>query len=191
MKITQKLMVTLKSMLSLKMGEVKTDKATLIWDDKDGDLKAGDEVFVEVDEEIRPAEDGEYITEDGKTIVVVEGKVAEIRDAEAEVAPEAEVEAEAVEAAEEAAEPEAEPIDEPEVEETASEEDRIAALESRVGALVDALNEMTTVIGNLEGRIGELEGKLASVEAPAADPVEEVTVEASEQKKSRLDYLRK
>ena len=45
-------------------------------------------MFVEGEEGLTPAPDGEYRTEDGKTIVVVEGRVAEIRDPEAEVAPE-------------------------------------------------------------------------------------------------------
>lgn len=71
-------------------GEVSTDKGVLIHDGEE-DLKEGDEVFTEDENgERRPAEDGEYRTEDGKVITVVEGKVASITDAEAEVAPEAE-----------------------------------------------------------------------------------------------------
>ena len=71
-----------------KMGSVVTDKYLLEWEG-DEDLKAGDEVFIrEAEEGLVPAPDGEYKTEDGKTIVVVDGRVAEIRDAEAEVAPE-------------------------------------------------------------------------------------------------------
>jgi hypothetical protein len=53
-------------------------------------LKEGDAVFIEGE----PAPDGEYRTEDGKVIVVVEGIVAEIKDAAAEVAPEPEPEPE-------------------------------------------------------------------------------------------------
>jgi hypothetical protein len=64
-----------------------TDNGELFWEG-DEDLKAGDEVFVETEGERQPAPDGEYATEDGKVIVVVDGKVAEIRDPEAEVAPE-------------------------------------------------------------------------------------------------------
>ena len=96
MNITKTLRLALKKVLSLQFGEVKTDKAVLIWDG-DADLKAGDEVFVAVEgeDEPRPAEDGEYITEDGKTIVVVDGAVAEIKDPEAEVADEPEAETEA------------------------------------------------------------------------------------------------
>ena len=68
-------------------GRKATDKGELIWEGEE-DLKAGDEVFVENEGERQPAPDGEYATEDGKVIVVVDGKVAEIRDPEAEVAPE-------------------------------------------------------------------------------------------------------
>lgn len=68
-------------------GRKETDKGELIWEGEE-DLEAGREVFVEREGELVPAPDGEYRTEDGKTIVVVEGRVAEIRDPEAEVAPE-------------------------------------------------------------------------------------------------------
>jgi hypothetical protein len=69
---------------------VATDKGSLEWDGED-DLKAGDEVFITDEEGNRTAAaDGDYKTEDGKTIVVVDGKVAEIKDAEAEVAPQQE-----------------------------------------------------------------------------------------------------
>ena len=68
--------------------EVVTDGGTLIWDGEE-DLKAGDEVFVADEEGNRSAApDGDYKTEDGKVIVVVDGKVAEIKDDEAQVAPE-------------------------------------------------------------------------------------------------------
>jgi polyhydroxyalkanoate synthesis regulator phasin len=67
-------------------GRKATDKGELLWDGEE-DLKAGDEVFVVNEGERQPAPDGEYATEDGKVIVVVDGKVAEIKDAEAEVAP--------------------------------------------------------------------------------------------------------
>ena len=70
-------------------GRIATDNGELVWEGED-DLEAGREVFVEREGELVPAPDGEYRTEDGKTIVVVEGRVAEIRDPEAEVAPEPE-----------------------------------------------------------------------------------------------------
>ena len=69
-------------------GNVTTDRGILYWE-SDADLKEGDEVFVEDAEGNRtPAPDGDYTTSDGKVIVVVDGKVAEIKDAKAEVAPE-------------------------------------------------------------------------------------------------------
>ena len=75
---------TLARMLQ-EFGNVTTDKGILAWDG-DEDLKAGDAVFVEDSEGNRnPAEDGDYKTTDNKVIVVVDGKVAEIKDAEAEV----------------------------------------------------------------------------------------------------------
>lgn len=66
-------------------GNVTTDKGIISWDG-DEDLKAGDYVYVEDSEGNRtPAPDGDYKTDDNKVIVVVEGKVSEIKDAEAEV----------------------------------------------------------------------------------------------------------
>ena len=67
------------------LGNVTTDKGILAWDGDD-DLKAGYKIYVEDAEGNRtPAEDGDYRTEDGKTIVVVGGQVAEIKDPDAEV----------------------------------------------------------------------------------------------------------
>ena len=67
------------------LGNVTTDKGVIAWD-SDEDLKAGDSVYIEDAEGNRtPAEDGDYKTEDGKTIVVVGGQVSEIKDPEAEV----------------------------------------------------------------------------------------------------------
>lgn len=75
--------------LLTKLGSVATDKAVLNWD-SDEDLVAGMEVYIERENEngdieyIAP-EDGDYTTEDGKIIKVVDGKVAEILDPSAEV----------------------------------------------------------------------------------------------------------
>ena len=66
-------------------GSVTTDKGVIAWDGDD-DLKAGDAVFIEdADGNRTPAADGDYRTDDAKIIRVVEGKVAEIVDEEAEV----------------------------------------------------------------------------------------------------------
>lgn len=68
----------------VKLGSVDTDKGTL-YAEGEGDLKAGDAVYS--DKEMKtPAADGDYVTPDGKTIVVKDGKVSEIKDPAAEVA---------------------------------------------------------------------------------------------------------
>ena len=69
--------------LLTKLGEVKTDKAVLTYDG-DGELEVGMEVFVETEaddniEYVHP-EDGEYVMEDGRTIVIKAGIVEEIKD---------------------------------------------------------------------------------------------------------------
>lgn len=69
-------------------GSKGTDKGNLYWDG-DEDLKAGDAVYVDgEDGERAAAPDGDYKTEDGKVVSVENGIVVEIKDAEAEIAPE-------------------------------------------------------------------------------------------------------
>ena len=69
-------------------GSKATDKGELYWEGED-DLKEGDRVYVRDEEgNLADAPDGDYRTEDGKVIAVADGVVAEIRDDEAEVAPE-------------------------------------------------------------------------------------------------------
>jgi len=71
----------------VEMGNVTTDKGILSWDGEE-DLKAGDSVYIEDQDGNRtPAADGDYTTGDGKVIVVVSGKVSEIKDDAAQVAP--------------------------------------------------------------------------------------------------------
>ena len=69
--------------LLTKFGEVKTDKAVLTYDG-DGELEVGMEVFVETEAddtiEYMHPEDGEYLAEDGRTIVIKDGFVEEIKD---------------------------------------------------------------------------------------------------------------
>ena len=76
--------------LLTKLGEVKTDKAILTYDG-DGELEVGMEVFVETEAddtiEYMHPEDGEYMTEDGRTIVIKDGFVEEIKEAKAEAEP--------------------------------------------------------------------------------------------------------
>ena len=89
MNIKNQIKAKLAAMLG-KFGNVVTDKATLSWDG-DGELEAGMEVYIlDEDGNRQKPEDGDYTTEDGKIIAVADGIVAEIRDKEAEVAPEGE-----------------------------------------------------------------------------------------------------
>lgn len=85
-KLAAMLEESIKTPVEVKMGVVKTDKAVLEYDG-DEDLVAGMPVYVTNEEtgERTPATDGEYITEDNKTISVVDGKVESIVDPVAEV----------------------------------------------------------------------------------------------------------
>ena len=69
----KKFMLKLSRMV-MTFAEVETDKGLLTYE---GELVVGNEVFIEKDGELIPAEDGEYVAED-KTIVVKDGKIAEI-----------------------------------------------------------------------------------------------------------------
>ena len=89
MNVKNQIKAKLAAMLG-KFGNVTTDKATLTWDG-DGELEAGMEVYIlDEDGNRQKPEDGDYTTEDGKIIAVADGIVTEIRDKEAEVAPEGE-----------------------------------------------------------------------------------------------------
>lgn len=64
-----------------KLASQATDKGELSYE---GELIEGTEVYIIAEDgEPQAAPDGEYTTEDGKVIVVAEGKVAEIREPEA------------------------------------------------------------------------------------------------------------
>lgn len=68
----------------VKCGSVETDKGTLYWVGE-ADLQIGDELFYNTEnEEAVKVEDGEYKLEDGTVIVVTDGLVSEIREADGE-----------------------------------------------------------------------------------------------------------
>lgn len=163
-----------------KFGEITTDRGILAWPGEN-DLVAGDRIFiVEQDGEYEPAPNGEYMTDDGKTIVVANGIVAEIRDPEAEVAPqEAEAQQEQMEAAEEAPAPvveEAAPVAEeaaPVVEDTPAP---AVEMEDWQAKYNDAVAANTTLEAELEAARAEI----ASLKSqPAAKPAHEEVREAS------------
>ena len=104
------------------MTTIATDKGELLYE---GELAVGTEVFVATEEGNAPAEDGDYLLEDGKTLKVAEGKVAEI----VEAAP-----------AEEVTE---EPTEEAMAEETPVEEsEEVAALKAEIERLQEEIKEL-------------------------------------------------
>ena len=147
--LMSKLKEKIKALL-MQYAAVSTDKGNLIYNTDM--LEVGSEVFVEDENgENVPAADGEYILEDGRTVVVAEGKVTEIK--EKEEAP-AEPETPAAEQmADETTETPAEP-------EMPAEDEKVTALEERVAAL--------------ETQLADVIAKLAEIQTtPAASPAEE------------------
>lgn len=134
----------------LKFGEVQTDKGTIYWAGEE-DLKAGDEVF---NESYEPLEDGEYQTEDQKTIVVVDGKVSEIRDPEAEVSDE--------------------PKEEEFEEEVISEEPAEVVVEEPVQ---EEVRDLAREMDELREEVAELKRALESIKEQLAEPVAEPVAE--------------
>lgn len=185
------LKVMLKALLDLKMSEVITDKATLIYDADI--LEEGVEVFVQDPEnadKVIPAEDGEYTIEEEKKIVVVkDGKVAEVKEMEqAEETTETTETTdttEVVEAEVIAETPAEDPIAEEVTEET--EDDK------RLVEILNTVTELTNRLSALEGKLTEMEERLSKVEGqPAAEPIEDENKPAEEEvKASRLSYLKK
>ena len=150
----------LKAMIrQMEFSTATTDKGVIGWD-VDGDIEVGVEVYV-VDEngDKQPIEDGDYVLEDGRTVVVKDSKVEEIKE-----------KSEAVE----------EPTNEPTTEETKVEENEEPTdtevenpdgTEEKDNTAIEELrkevNELYDLVDKLTKRIEELENK------PAAQPVQE------------------
>lgn len=155
-----------------KFGRVTTDKGIIEWPGEE-DLKEGDSVEVVTEDDTREAAaDGDYKTEDGKTIVIVDGKVAEIRDPEAEVAPENE------EAAEEpAAEADYKALYEDALAKIAELE---AALEEVRNAGVEATQQAQAEAESLSAEVESLRAQVTELKAqPAAKPAHEEVKETA------------
>ena len=148
-----------KKLLSLKkallqFAEVVTDKGTLTID---GELAVGVDVYVG-DE---PAADGEYVLEDGRIVVVTEGKVSEIKEAEpTEPTEPAEPVANA-----EPTEPATEPTNEP----TEPAYDEKQAV---INELTEKVAELEAELIEKENKITELEAKLSELEKPVDQPLD-------------------
>ena len=149
--------------LLTKFGEVKTDKAVLTYDG-DGELEVGMEVFVETEandtiEYVHP-EDGEYLAEDGRTIVIKDGFVEEIKEVEEPMEPMEPTEPTTEPATENMAEP-MEPM-EPTTEPTEPAEPTFDA--------EAAYNEVLAELQTLKAELQELKDKVnALLEVPAEE----------------------
>lgn len=141
-----KIRIELAKMLA-KFSDLKTSNGVLTWD-SDEDLKAGMDVYV-MDEngEYAPAADGDYVTEDGKTIVVKEGRVESITDPKAEVDPEEGMSTVEVAAEEEVADP---TVQTDGVKE--SETDAIDAIHREINELYDIVDKLTKKVAELEAK---------------------------------------
>ena len=134
--------------LLIKYSVVKTDKAVLEYDGED--LVAGMDVYItDEDGNKVPAEDGEYVTEDNKTIVVKDGKVESIVDKAAEV------DAEEDEKKED--EPMVEPMpEEPAVEEPTKEEEvNLEDVNTAIDELRKEVDELYKIVDSLLQKVGE------------------------------------
>lgn len=152
----------LKAMIrQMEFSTATSDRGVIGWD-VDGEIEVGTEVYL-VDEngDRQPIEDGDYVLEDGRTVVVKDSKVEEIK----EKAEEPTVE---------------EPTNEPTTEETNVEENEEPTdtevenpdgSEERDNTAIEELrkevNELYNLVDTLTKRIEELENK------PAAKPVQE------------------
>ena len=133
--------------LLIKYSVVKTDKAVLEYDGEE--LVAGMDVYItDEDGNKVPAEDGEYLTEDNKTITVKDGKVESIVD------PVAEVDAEEEEKKED--EPMVEPIvEEPMPEEKKDEEVNLEDVNTAIDELRKEVDELYKIVDGLMNKVGE------------------------------------
>lgn len=165
MTLKNKMRLLFKSIFT-QFGAINTaDGVVLIWNE-DGDLAEGYEVFVEQENEAGeleyiPAADGEYVAE-GMTIVVAEGKVAEIRKEEAPAEEPAEepaaeqMEGEEPAPAEEPAEPALAPED--------------ITIQEPVFDAEKAYNELADRMVAMEDKMDKLQAQLAQLlEVPAEE----------------------
>lgn len=142
----------------MQFGRLSTDKGLISYASDNELPEVGESIYL-VDEEGNEsvAADGEYTLEDNTVIVVVEGKVSEIREPQKVEETPAE---EPVQAEDE------EPAEETPAEEPASVDD-VDALKERIANLEQEVARLETENGELRERIAELE------KTPAAEPVSE------------------
>ena len=133
--------------LLIKYSVVKTDKAVLEYDGEE--LVAGMDVYItDEDGNKVPAEDGEYVTEDNKTITVKDGKVESIVD------PVAEVDAEEEEKKEDEPMVE-EPMEEPMPEDKKEDEVSLEDVNTAIDEMRKEIDELYKIVDSLLQKVGE------------------------------------
>ena len=133
--------------LLIKYSVVKTDKAVLEYDGEE--LVAGMDVYVTDENGDKvPAEDGDYVTEDNKTITVKDGKVESIIDKAAEVDAEEDKKKED--------EPMVEPIaEEPMPEDKKEDEVNLEDVNTAIDELRKEVDELYKIVDSLLKKVGE------------------------------------
>ena len=176
----QKIKAELARML-MKFEVIKTDNGVLEYD---GELAVDTEVFITdaETEERTPAADGEYVLEDGRTLVVEGGKITEIKEKVEEIEPETteetepeqteEVEAEEVEP-ETTEETEPETVEETVVEVVEETVDEVAELKGRIDALEALVKELAEKVLGIAQETEEKFSKI-SLAKPAVEEFENV-----------------
>ena len=133
--------------LLIKYSVVKTDKAVLEYDGEE--LVAGMDVYITDEEGNKvPAEDGEYVTEDNKTITVKDGKVESIVDKAAEVDAEEEEKKEDEPIVEE-------PMEEPMPEDKKEDEVSLEDVNTEISELRKEVDELYKIVDSLLQKVGE------------------------------------
>lgn len=142
--IIQKMKVFLQNEIpAVQMTDVKTKDGMIL--SFEGELVSGIEIFIVDETGKNPASDGEYILEDGQTIIVAEGKVAEVK------MPEDPIEDPETEDVLPVAEMVEEPIvEEKPIEEKPKEDDRIKKLEDEILQIKNILSELVNEMGKTE-----------------------------------------
>lgn len=145
--IIQKMKVFLQNEIpaevEVQMTDVKTKDGIIL--SFEGELVSGIEIFIVDETGKTPAITGEYMIEDGQTIVVEDGKVAEVK------MPEDPIEEPETEDVLPVAEMVEEPIvEEKPIEEKPIEDDRIKKLEDEILQIKNILSELVNEMGKTE-----------------------------------------
>ena len=139
----------------MNLSQIKTNKGELI---SETVIEVGSEVFIEdANDMLVPAPDGEYVTQDEVTIVVADGRIAEMREKEVEEAPAEEQPMDE--------QPVKEPLAEEPVEEAPAEDER----DAEIAKLQAQIEELNNIIVQKDELIGELRKKLEETDSRPAE----------------------